>query len=55
VLRAAAALAEVVDVQGFDELFEHRQLLFVDLGGFFGFDLAFGLFVLEHQAGLLED
>src|SRR5258708_15206443 len=39
------ALTEVVDVQGFDELFEDGQLFFVDLGGFFGFYFAFGLFV----------
>src|SRR5580765_5023963 len=53
---AAATFAEVVDVQRFDELLEHRELLLVDLGGFLGFDaFRFGLFVLEDQAGLLED
>ena len=54
-LGPAAAFTEVVDVQRFDELLEDGELLFVYLGGFFGFHFAFGLFVLEDQPGLLED
>src|SRR5262249_11259230 len=54
---AAAALAEVVDVEGFDELLEHGQLLFVDGYALFLRDAGFSLCFLtfKNHASLIED
>src|SRR5947208_2370576 len=44
-----AALTEIVNVKRFNELLEHRELFFVDLGDLFGLGFAFGFFILEDQ------
>ena len=50
-LGPAAAFAEIVDIERFDELLEDGELFFVHLGGFFSFHFAFG----DHDAYVIVD
>src|SRR5690349_18687555 len=55
-LGATAALAQVIDVEGLDELLEHRELFLVDRSGFvFGSaGLALAFLCFKYHASLVE-